>query len=120
MFGDLSIQNGGKFVFSLTATLTVSGNVSLTSTFGIDDLVGIDSTVANGTYTLIDGTATNFAALGLENFGAANAYDLGNRKSAYFQQGSLQVRVVPEPSTWALLGMSGVVFAFLRRRGTRA
>ena len=34
------------------------------SRFGIDDLVGLDSTVANGAYTLIDGTATiDFANL---------------------------------------------------------
>lgn len=82
--------------------------------FGISDLVGLDSFVALATYTLIDGTATfNFA--NVSNFGAANAVSIGGGKSAYLQAGSLQVVVVPEPTTMALLA-GGLGMLFLRRR----
>ena len=111
--GDMTILAGGLLQFSLTETLTVLGTVSLDSTFGIDDLVGISSGTADGTYTLID-NASDFS--GIENFGLGNAFDLGSDKSAYFQNGSLQVVVftVPEPSA-ALLGGLGIL-ALLRRR----
>ena len=47
-----------------------------------------------------------------------DAYDLGNGKSAYFSIGSLDLNVVPEPSTYAMLAMAGVGFAgyVVRRR----
>jgi hypothetical protein len=84
--------------------------------FGIDDLVGLDSTVADGAYTLIDGTATiDFA--NLVHMGEANAFDLVGGKQAYFSTGSLVVNVVPEPSTYALLGLGAIgIFVALRRR----
>ncbi|MGJ8644114.1 MAG: beta strand repeat-containing protein [Luteolibacter sp.] len=115
--GDLTVAAGGQFVFSLTDTLTVGGTVSLDSTFGVDDLVGLSSATSDGTYTLIDGTATSFAGLGIENFGAGNAFDLGSGKSAYFEDGSLQLVVtsIPEPST-ALLGALSLLALFRRRR----
>ena len=50
----------------------------------------------------------------LSHFGAANQLDLGNGKSAYFEAGSLNVVVVPEPAA-ALLGGIGML-ALLRRR----
>jgi len=114
--GDLSLAAGSKFIFSLFNTLIVTGDVSFHSPFGIDDLIGLDSTVALGSYNLIDGTATDFATLGLENWGADNAYDLGGGKSAYFTQGSLLVEVIPEPSTVALLGFGGSALFLQRRR----
>jgi len=114
--GDLTLGADSKFIFSLTNTLTVTGSVSLDSTFGIDDVIGLDSSAALGTYTLINGTATDFSTLGLENWGAGNAYELGDGKSAYFSQGSLMVNVVPEPGTLSLLALGLSAFALRRRR----
>ena len=115
--GNLDLNADAKFVFSLTDTLTANGGLVSFGGLKITDLIGLDNTVATGTYTLLGGTSTfNFA--NVSNFGAANAYDLGAGKSAYFQAGSLQVVVVPEPSTWALLGvsMAGGLIMFRRRK----
>ncbi|MDX2082227.1 MAG: autotransporter-associated beta strand repeat-containing protein [Terrimicrobiaceae bacterium] len=117
--GDLSMLAGAEFVFSLTETLTVSGTVSLSNSFGVNSLVtstggAIDwSSVALGTYTLIANTGSFGNIL---NFGAANAQALGGGKSAYFQNGSLQLVVVPEPSTTGMLAAGMTILAALRRR----
>ena len=113
---NLNIAAGGKFVFSEIDTLTDIGTTTLDATFGVDDLVGIDAETPNGIYTLIANGA-DFSSI--QNFGVANAFDLGTDalgtlKSAYFQNGSLQLVVVPEPSV-SLLGALGAL-ALLRRR----
>jgi hypothetical protein len=93
----------------------VAGDVSIQDTFGIDDLLGLDSSVDNGTYTLIDLTSTDFSTLNMDNFGVENAFDLGDGKSAYFQEGSLQVVVIPEPVTLGMLGMAAALLLLIRR-----
>jgi hypothetical protein len=71
--------------------------------------------VAVGIYTLIDGAA-EIDWNNVSNIGAANAYALGDGKSAYFQEGSLQVVVVPEPSTFVSLIFGGIAAMLLYRR----
>jgi fibronectin-binding autotransporter adhesin len=123
--GDLTILSGGLFVFDPLAPLDVSGTVTLDSTFSVASLVNADGSainwgsVADGTYTLIGTTSSSFA--NIQNFGAGAAADIGGGRTAYFTDGSLNLVVVPEPSTVALLGAlaaTGVLLA--RRRLTRS
>jgi len=114
--GNLTLAAGSFFAFDPTATLTVTGTVTLDNSFGINSLVGADwSTLTLGSpYTLIAGTG-NFSSI--NNFGADNAEDVGGGRFAYFQEGSLQLVVIPEPGTLALVGMMGLaLLAGLRRR----
>jgi autotransporter-associated beta strand protein len=120
--GPISFGSGGKFLFSSTAPLTVTGTVSFAdpASFGIDDIVGLTSSVADGPYTLMSGSVSDVASL--QNFGAGAAADLGSGKSAYFQQvfgGGLQAVVVPEPSTVAVVGIAFVLAASVRRLNRR-
>jgi fibronectin-binding autotransporter adhesin len=125
LLGSLFLGSDAKFIFDLNNTglnaLTVgdadTDTVSFGAGFGIDSLVGLDSSVANGTYTIIDGPAT-FDFANVSNLGSNNAVSLGDGKFAYFSEGSLQVNVVPEPSTYAMLALAGAGFAgyVIRRR----
>jgi hypothetical protein len=119
--GDITFAGGSFFdIFDAvdnTDSLASTSITFSTTGFGIDNLVfqglAVDwSSIANGTYTLITGTldSTN-----LDHFGLANAYDIGGGRSAYFQNGSLQLVVIPEPHA-AWLGGIGVLLIFRRRR----
>ncbi|MGZ0655446.1 autotransporter-associated beta strand repeat-containing protein [Coraliomargarita sp. W4R72] len=105
--GDLNLDSGAFLIFDAVVTLMVTGDVTLDDTFGVASLLSSDgsavdwSSVAGGVYTLIDNDS-DFS--NITNFGAEDAYDLGDGRSAYFQNGSLQLVVVPEPSSYALLG----------------
>jgi autotransporter-associated beta strand protein len=111
----LDIVSGSLQVADLANSLSVGGTVTLYSGFGVDDLAGLVwGDVTNDTYTLIDGTLADgiFAQLNHNSF--ATAYDIGGGRKAYFQEGSLQLVVIPEPGA-ALLGSLGLL-ALLRRR----
>ena len=56
---------------------------------------------------------------GLQNVGPGNAFERGDGKLAFFQSGSLQVVVIPEPSA-ALLGGLGMLALLRRRRNPAA
>jgi fibronectin-binding autotransporter adhesin len=116
VIGDLNFASASNFVFNLTTPLTVqNGTVSFTN-FGFSNLIGLDSTVGIGTYDLIVGTGTTtFDFAGISNFGPSNPFDLGDGKTAYFKEGSLQVVVIPEPGTWVLVTI-GLSVVLMRRK----
>jgi fibronectin-binding autotransporter adhesin len=119
--GGLTLASGGLFVFNPDdPTLNVVGTVALDDTFSVASLVNLDGTainwvsVANGIYTLIGTTASTFD--NITNFGSGDPYDIGAGRTAYFTNGSLNLVVVPEPSTFALLGGVAAVGVFMMRR----
>jgi autotransporter-associated beta strand protein len=123
--GDLTLASGALFAFDPGDTLDLAGTLSIDSSFGVASLRNtsggeIDwSTIAQGTYTLMN-TTFAFNAGNIANFGPANAESVGSGKTAYFQNGSLQLVVVPEPAALSLAAV-GVAFsgwaAWRRRRG---
>jgi fibronectin-binding autotransporter adhesin len=119
--GGLSILSGGLFVFNpADPTLDVTGAVTLDNSFSVASLVDSAGTainwgsVADGTYQLIGTTASSFA--NISNFGSGAAADIGGGRTAYFTDGSLNLVVVPEPSTVALLGGLAATGVLLARR----
>jgi len=112
--GSLHFDSGANLLFNPGNTLVVNGANVTFGGFGINNLIGLNSSVPEGTYPLIDGDAlvdlSNVAAVGIEN-----AQSLGDGRWAYFQAGSLQLVVIPEPST-ALLGGFALLVLLKRRR----
>lgn len=96
---DLYAYSG--LVFKPGASLTVNGSAVTFGPFGVGNLIGIDSKVPEGTYTLIGGTA-KIDAGNLSNVGEAQAQDIGGGKAAYFSidkaSGNLQLVVVKRRS----------------------
>lgn len=117
ILGTLSLLSGAKIEFNALNTITVNGASVTFGGFGVSDLIGLDSSTPNGTYTIFSGPAT-VSTLNLSNVGAVNAFGLGGGKSAYFTINSLDLNVVPEPSTYALLVLSaaGLGAHMIRRR----
>ena len=116
--GNLGLTSGSFFhVVNLNDGLAVTGTINLFEGFGVDDLVGLTwGSVATGTYTLISGTLDTGVFAGLANNSAATAFALEDGRTAYFQDGSLQLVVaIPEPRA-ALLGSLGMLMLLRRRR----
>jgi hypothetical protein len=121
--GDLILDPGAYLLFfpfggeDFSFGILVTGEVWLDSSFGIENIIGLDSSAWLGVYTLMESLTTDFSSLGIQNWGIENAYSLGSGKYAYFQSGSLELVVIPEPYaiTWmALLVLGGWVW--LRRK----
>ena len=111
--GDLAFQSGAIYKFVAGETLAVAGNTTFGGSFGIANISGVSSSTPEGTYTLISGNV-NFT--NVTNVGASNAYDLGSGKTAYLQQGSLQMVVVPEPATLSFIAAAGLAALLFRQR----
>lgn len=116
--GNLTFESGANIVFDLNGpSLIANGAGVYFSGFGITNVLGLNGSVADGTYTLIGGTAS-FNFTNVSNWGSNNMVSIGGGKSAYFESGSLDVVVVPEPTTVGLLGLGGLLTlaVALRRR----
>jgi autotransporter-associated beta strand protein len=119
--GDLTLDAGARlnltgatFGIDNSNILSVgeSSTITLTS-FGFTSLIGWDWANAEvGTYTLINGG--NEVILAGTTPTLLSPFDFGNGRKGYFQEGSLQAVIIPEPAA-ALLGSLGV-FGLLRRR----
>ena len=88
---------GATIGLSSTNILSVAAGKAITLTdFLFSDIIGWDASAAElGTYTLINGGGTLTLAGTTPTI--ANPFDFGNGKQGYFQSGSLQVVVIPEP-----------------------
>lgn len=107
MDGPLTFESGANL------DLTVAGAITLTD-FGFANLLGWDASMADvGTYNLINGGGTVTLAGTTPTF--SNPFDFGNGRQGYFQQGSLQVVIIPEPVT-AVMGGLGLLLMMRRRR----
>lgn len=122
--GNLTLANGAFFAFDTAYTLDLGGSLTLNSSFGVASLRDLNGgainwgNIANGTYTLMN-TSFTFNASNISNFGEANAFVIGGGRTAYFDNGSLALTVIPEPSTLALLAVSLTSLAIFRRRRRR-
>ncbi len=117
---------GGSVSFDADATfhiadiynsLSVEGTITFGSGFDVTNLIGIDwdSLDLHTPYTLISTTQT-FTASDIGSFGIGNALPIGDGdRLAYFENGSLQVIVIPEPAAIAL-GSLGLLTLLRRRR----
>jgi autotransporter-associated beta strand protein len=106
---------GASLGLTSSNILSVAAGQSITfADFSFADIIGWDASNASpGIYTLIDGGGT--VTLAGTTPTALNPFDFGNGKSGYFQQGSFQAVIIPEPSA-ALLGSLGLLVLLRRRK----
>lgn len=114
LVGNLSLSNGAKFVFDLTGAssftdtqLLVSGAWTGSGNYTID-LLGT-SGLAAGTYTLLNSIST----IGASGFTKGTGWGENNLSN---DSNNIYLEVVPEPTTVAMLGLSGLALAAYRLR----
>ncbi len=119
--GNLQIAGGSTLAFELGSDLAtsdllaVSGGLTYSGS-GVITL-SLSGTAAAGTYTLITFSSSNLSA---SDFQVESAD--GTEATVIVSDTSVTVQVVPEPSTWAILGLGGGIalgWARLRRRQGR-
>ncbi len=113
--GSLHFNSGGGLLFDAADSLLIDGASVTFDGFGIENLMGLSAATSEGIYRLLWGPAT-FDFANVRNLGSHNAFDLGEGRRAWFQEGSLQLVVIPEPSIGALLGFSLLGLLARRRR----
>lgn len=121
LVGNVSFGSGSQLAFDPAGPLVVdSGTLAFAAGFGIANLFGVDwdGLAVNTPYTLLS-TSQAFSAGDIGNFGFANRVAVGSLgREAYFQSGSLQFVIVPEPGAFVIavagLGLGG--WLLVRRR----
>jgi autotransporter-associated beta strand protein len=114
--GDLQFASGANFLFDASKTLAIASGKTMTfaGPFGIANIVGLDASTPLGTYTLVNASVDFTNVI---NVGAANQVAIaGGGNTAYLQQGSLQLVIVPEPASFAVAGIGITVLAWYCRR----
>jgi antigen 43 len=114
----LTLESGAGFLFDPDSTLTVAGT-TVVNNLGIGNLLSAEGTaidwssISNGTYELISGTIT-----GSLLHDSSNPFNLGDGRQAYFRFNSLELVVIPEPSSYAMIGglMAFLWLMLMRRR----
>ena len=120
LVGNVAFGSGSLLAFDPLGPLVVaSGTLSFAPGFGIANLFAVDwdGLTLNTPYTVVD-TGQSFSAGEIGNFGFANRVAVGSLgREAYFQNGSLQFVIVPEPGTLAV-GIAATALAgwLVRRR----
>lgn len=120
LVGNVTFGTGSQLAFDPAGPLVVgSGTLAFAAGFGIANLFGVDWDGLNLStpYTVVD-TGQSFTAGDIGNFGFANRVAVGSTgREAYFQTGSLQFVIVPEPGTLAVgLAALGIFGWAVRRR----
>ncbi|MEI6637940.1 MAG: autotransporter-associated beta strand repeat-containing protein, partial [Planctomycetota bacterium] len=112
-------DSGANFAFDPLSTLTVNGASVSFGGFGVNNLTGLDSNTADGTYTLMSGSSL-FDLTNVSNLGSGSAASLGGGKTAYLQSltspNVLQLVVVPEPTSLMAAACGGLVALLIARR----
>lgn len=104
--------DGGTWVIGNIIDAITAGSFTLTS--GLIDLSGFTNKSTAGTYSLIDGTGTSaFSDANFTNGDTSFSYSIAGN-------GDLIVSVVPEPSTYGIIGAGALAsLALVRRRNSR-
>lgn len=145
VIGNVSILNGGTVAAGTSpGTLTVTGSFTLADTAnldfeldtpnvfgsGVNDLISVSGNLTlNGVLNIIDLAGFNIGTYRLFNYGGTltnNGLVIGSAPGGFTYNivaggGAVDLQVIPEPSTWALLILAGCVAVFqIRRQHLRA